>query len=105
MVDARRGTVRIEIVPWLTEHFGKVDGGRLVLEAEVDGGTTLGDLLVSLRSAYPAVGDALVDFEVRRLFDHIEVVHNDTVVTARAALDERIEPGDSLMLLPACSGG
>lgn len=45
MVGGRKGTVRLEIVPWLSEPFGHRGASRLVLEEEV---VEAGDSLVPL---------------------------------------------------------
>lgn len=69
VVAPGRGTVRVEVVPWLAEAFGHAGGSRLVLEAE------------------------------------LEVVHDDTLLGAQAALEARIVSGDVLAFLSAFSGG
>ena len=99
------GTVRVEIVPWLTQHFGTAGASHLLLEEELAGARTLGDFLTALAGKYPAVGMAILDLDAGQLFEHVSVVHNDTVLGSAAVLDERIEAGDSLVLLPAFSGG
>lgn len=105
MVGPGQGTVRLEIVPWLTQHFGQHGAARLVLEEDIAAAISLGDFLASLAEKYPAIGTTIVDFNAGQLFEHVSVVHNDTLVGSHAALDERIEPGDSLVFLPAFSGG
>lgn len=105
MVAPATGTVRVEIVPWLTQHFGQHGSSRLVLEEKVAGGMTLGDFLASLAEKHPAIGTVIVDFGARELFEHVSVVHNDTLLGAPDALAARIEPGDCLVFLPAFSGG
>jgi molybdopterin converting factor small subunit len=105
VVAARRGTVRLEIVPWLTEHFGARGLGHLVLEEEVDGTPSVGEFLTSLAGKYPAVGTVIVDLEAGELCEHVSVVHNGVLVGSHVALEARLEPGDSLVLLPAFSGG
>jgi len=99
------GTVRLEIVPWLTEAFGHRGASRLVLDEEVSGETSLGDLLTALSTRYPAIGAALVDLGAGRVFEHVTIVHNDTVLGSHTALDARIKAGDSLVFVPAFSGG
>ncbi len=105
MVVAGRGTVRIEIVPWLTEAFPGARGSRLVLEEELEAAVTLRELLRSLATKHPAIGKSIVDVDAGALFEHVDVIHNDTLIGAHAALDERIEPADSLVFFPAFSGG
>ena len=105
MAVTGKGTVRVEIVPWLAQHFGTPGASHLVLEEEVAGALSLGDLLTSLAPKYPAIGRVIVDLGARQLFEHVSVVHNDTVLGSAAVLEERIEAGDSLVLLPAFSGG
>lgn len=105
MAVTGKGTVRVEIVPWLTQHFGTAGAGHLILEEEVAGALSLGDLLISLVPKYPAIGTVILDLGARQLFEHVSVVHNDTVLGSAAVLEERIEAGDSLVLLPAFSGG
>lgn len=105
MVGAATGTVRVEIVPWLTQHFGSGASSRVALEAPVEGPTTLRALLGSLAETYPAIGTSIVDVAADALFDHVNVVHNDTLLSSSRALDEPIAAGDTLVFLPAFSGG
>lgn len=100
-----KGTVRLEIVPWLTQAFGDQGRSRLVLEEEVDGRVRLGDYLASLAPAYPGIGAAILDLDAGRLFEHVSVVHNGTILGSHDALEATIEAGDSLVFLPAFSGG
>ena len=97
--------MRLEIVPWLTQPFGQRGASHLFLEEEVAGAVSLGDLLASLATKYPAVGTAIVDLDAGALLDHVSVVHNDTVLSSDTALGQRVESGDSLIFLPAFSGG
>jgi molybdopterin converting factor small subunit len=100
-----KGSVRVEIVPWLTQHFGTAGAAHLILEEDVAGALSLGDFLTALAPKYPAIGTVILDLGTRQLFEHVSVVHNDTVLGSAAVLEERIEAGDSLVLLPAFSGG
>lgn len=97
--------VRVEIVPWLTHHFGTAGASRLLIEEEVAGALSLGDFLTSLAPKYPGIGTVILDLDAGQLFDHVSVVHNDTVLGSDTVLQERIEAGDSLVFLPAFSGG
>jgi len=105
VVAADRGQVRLEIVPWLTQSFGHEGASRVVLEEPIEGPVGLGDYLASLAGKYPAIGTVIVDLQAGRLFDHVNVVHNDRLLGSHDALEASIEAGDSLVLLPAFSGG
>lgn len=105
MVAPGRGTVRVEIVPWLTHHFGGAGTSRVIVEEDIAGATSLGDFLASVAGRYPGIAEAIVDFRAGALYEHVSVVHNDAVVGSDVALGERIEPGDTLVFLPAFSGG
>jgi molybdopterin converting factor small subunit len=97
--------VRLEFVPWLTQPFGHEGGSRLVLEEDVGGPVSLGDYLASLAGKYPAISTVILDLQAGRLFEHVNVVHNDTLLGSHAALEARVAAGDSLVFLPAFSGG
>ncbi len=100
-----RGTIRLEIVPWLTEPFGERHAGRLVLEEEIERPTSLGRFLASLAGNHPGIGAVILDLERGRLFDHVSVVKNGVAIASNTVEAEIVEPGDSLVLLPAFSGG
>jgi molybdopterin converting factor small subunit len=97
--------VRVEIVPWLTEPFGHRGTSRLVLEEDARAATTLGAFLGALAGKHPAIGAAIVEIERGRLFEHVSVVHNDVLLPPHTALEAIVEAGDSLVFLPAFSGG
>lgn len=97
--------MRVEIVPWLTQPFGRSDSSRLILEEVVEGPVTLRAFLVSLAGRHPAVRTAILDADTGQLAEHVNVVHNDTLLGSRDALDELVRPGDSLVFMPAFSGG
>ena len=105
MVGGGTGTVRLEIVPWLTQQFGTGGSSRLVLEEDVAGTVRLGDFLASLVGKYPAMGAVILDVGTGRLLEHVNIVHNDTLLASSTALEEPVEAGDSLIFLPAFAGG
>ena len=98
MVRARTGTVHLEIVPWLTQP-------RLILEEDVDGPVKLGDFLASLAGKYPAIRTTILDVGADGLSEHVSIVHNDTALASGGALEVLVRAGDSLVFLPAFSGG
>ena len=105
MVGGGTGTVRLEIVPWLTQQFGNAGSSRLILEEDVDGTMRLGDFLASLAGKHPAIGVAILDVGAGELLEHVTIVHNGTALGSNTALEEPVEAGDSLIFLPAFAGG
>jgi molybdopterin converting factor small subunit len=105
VVAPGRRTVRLEIVPWLTQPFGHAGASRLVLEEDVEGPVRLGAYLAALARKYPAIGEAVLDLETGRLFEHASVVHNGTLLGSHTAHEAYVEAGDALVFLPAFSGG
>ncbi len=105
MIEHHGGKVRIEIVPWLTQPFGQRGSSRLILEEEIDHELPMVDFLSSLANKYPAVVTAILDLDAGQLFDHVNIVHNDTMIGSGMALEQPIRGGDSLVFLPAYVGG
>jgi hypothetical protein len=105
VVGGGTGKVRLEIVPWLTQHFGQGGSSRLILEEDVDGTVRLGDFLASLAGRHPAIGVAILDVGTGQLLEHVTIVHNGTALGSSTALEEFVEAGDSFVFLPAFSGG
>ncbi len=105
MVAGGPGRIHLEILPWLAEAFGQAGSAPLVLEEELTAAKPLGELLASLAAKYPAITTVVLDVPTRTLHDHVSIIHNGTVLPPGTAPSTRIAPGDSLIVLPAFSGG
>jgi molybdopterin converting factor small subunit len=105
VVGTPTGTVRIELVPWLTDGCGSAGSARRTFEAHIDGRVSLRELLASLAERYPAISTTIIDVANDTLFDHVNVVHNGALLGSSDVLDEPVAPGDALVFLPAFSGG
>ena len=95
--------VSIEVVPWLTDHFGHRGQGRLRLEERLPRGATVLDLVHRLAQEHPTfAGEA---FRHGQLSGHVAVLLNNRWLRPTHNLDTTLEPGDVVTLLPAFAGG
>jgi sulfur-carrier protein len=76
-------------------------GGRATVEVA---GSTVGEVLQSLVSEHPGVGDQVFnpDGSLRRF---VNVYVNDDDVRYLSALDTPVKEGDEVSILPAVAGG
>jgi molybdopterin converting factor small subunit len=72
-------------------------------EVEVEGGT-IGEVLKTLADRFPDTGDQLLsgDGELNR---YVNVYVNDVVVRVQEGLGTRVQPTDTVVILPAMAGG
>ncbi len=97
--------VRLEVIPWLTTAFGATGPGRLVREEEVDPGATVRDLFDRLASQYQGFAELVFDRDSRQLTGLVSVIFNDRILELQGGLDTTFADGDTIILLPAYSGG
>lgn len=76
-------------------------GGATTVEA---GGTTVAEVLASLKSEHAALAERIFDGEgkVRRF---VNVFLEDEDIRFLGGVDAKVEPGQTLSLLPAVAGG
>ena len=101
MKDSLRVTV--EIVPWLTDHFGHKGHGRLRIEEAVPRGTTILGLLNSLADRHS--GFRQVALPNGELSGAISVLLNNRWLQPSYNLDYQLQDSDTVTLLPAFTGG
>lgn len=66
-------------------------------------GATVGEVLQNLAAKYPTVKDQLFrDGELQRF---VNVYLNDQDVQYLEKMDTKVDPGDTLIILPAMAGG
>ena len=98
------GTIRVEILPWLSRYFATDHSTHVVFEAQVDDGATVRDLLRQLAAETPEFGRMLYDQD-GRVAGHISLIVNGRLYELTGGLEAELQPGDTLRLLPAFSGG
>ena len=97
--------VKPEVLPWLTVAFGAKGPGHLVIEEEVDLGATVRDLFDRLAFQYQGFAELVFDRDRRQLTGLVSVILNDRILELQGGLDTTFADGDTIILLPAYSGG
>ncbi len=98
-------TVKLEVLPWLTEALGARPSEHLLMEEEVADGATVGDLLTKLAQRYPRFQKVAFAPGSQMLRDEISVIVNDRILELLQGLETKLSNGDVIVLLPAFSGG
>ena len=99
------GSVRLEIMPWLSRYFAAERPGRVILEREVSDGATVRDLLEEIASQNEEFKEVLFDARSQRLAGHISLILNGRFLELAGGLETQLMPGDTLRLMPGFSGG
>ena len=99
------GSVRLEIMPWLSRYFAAGRYGRVVLEREVRDGATVGDLLNEVTAHNREFREIIFDARTGRLVGYLSLVLNGRFVELAGGLEAPLKPGDTLRLMPGFSGG
>lgn len=98
-------SVCLEIMPWLSHYLAAGRPGRVILEREVDDGTTVKDLLEEIASQNQAFKEVLFDARTGRLAGHVSLILNGRFLELAGGLEARLRPGDTIRLMPGFSGG
>ncbi|MBI4311363.1 MAG: MoaD/ThiS family protein [Chloroflexi bacterium] len=98
-------TVRLEVLPWLTRTFGATGPGRLVREEEVAPGATVRDLFERLAGQHQGFAELVFDQNSRELSGLVCAILNDTLLDIQGGLDVAFADGDTILIVPAFSGG
>jgi molybdopterin converting factor small subunit len=96
-------TVEVEIIPPLSEIFGKQD--RLTIQEKIREGETLVDLFAKMASEDKLFGERVFDTVRRELRIQIVVVVNGRLANFQEGLQTKLHQGCKITLLPLSSGG
>lgn len=97
--------VNLEVIPWLTSLMGRRGEGRVVLVEDVPEDITVGQFLQQLRARWPEMVDYAVEPATQRLTTLVSIILNDRLLELLDGLETRLREGDTIILLPAYSGG
>ena len=94
------GTVAVRVPTILRAYTeGESDVG-----VPVPDGATLADVVAALEAAYPGIAGRVVD-DTGRIRRFVNVYVNDEDIRYLGRLDARLEPDDTVSILPAVAGG
>ena len=97
--------VRLEILPWVSDAFGGAGSGSLVLEEEINAGTTIGDVIRKIAGENRMFGEFIFSDKPGELSGLVTIVLNDRLVEAVGGLDTGLNNGDIIRLFPVIAGG
>ena len=98
-------TVRLQVLSWLTRVFDAERRARVAWEEEVERDSTLRALFERLAREHPQFGELVYDTAEGKLTGIVSVIYNDRILELAGGLDVVVHDGDSIVLLPAFSGG
>jgi sulfur-carrier protein len=84
--------------------FRRFVGGHAVVEATVNGSSTLNDLLDDLEERYPGIRSTVVTDE-GALHRFVNLYVNNEDVRYLGSLQTPVREGDTVSILPAVAGG
>ncbi len=96
---------QLKITPSLSSIVRAKAGEWFVLEKELAARTTLGDLLAELASKYADFRKMVYDPQTRKVGEQINIAINRNLLPPEEAVNHVLEDGDSIILLPAYTGG
>ena len=96
--------VKVKAMFWAAQALG-AKGESLILDEEVVEGSSVAFLLEGLASRNLRFAKTVFDPKARHLSEHVVLILNDRHLDLLEGLDTRLEDGDTLLLLPAFSGG
>ena len=98
--------VRLEFLSWLvdtleTEH----PGDSVILEQEIEVGTTVRELLLMLAVKYPRFEQSVFDSRNQRLSSGVSIFYNGRHLELADGLETRLNNLDALIFVPVIVGG
>ncbi len=97
--------VTVEVLPWLTRSLGTAGSGHATWQEELPDEATVRDLLVGLARRYPQFRETALLPGTDELRNSISVIVNGRLLELLQGTGTGLSEGDSIVLLPAFSGG
>ena len=89
--------VRLEIEP--------LKSGRLVLEKDIEEGTTLKDLLNEMNTTHREVVEIVFDTQSQKLTGAMAIILNGSFIQLLNGLETKLSNGDAIAFVPLIIGG
>ena len=99
------GKVRLEISPSLAGVLNAKGSDWVILEKEIEEGTTIGDIWEDLAFNHIEFREAVFDPGTGKVSDQVMVVLNDSLLQFSNVTEVKLKDGDTVILLPVYSGG
>src|SRR3990170_2652725 len=98
---AGRRSNRMSIMVYIPTPFRRLAGNQVYVKAE---GRTVGEVLESLGSQYPALRHMIYD-EMDEIPGHINIYINNQEIHSLQGKETPVKDGDELAVIPAIAGG
>jgi molybdopterin converting factor small subunit len=97
--------ITVEYIPWLSNQIQPGKAGRLVIRQPINDHETIRQLLDRMARSDPRLAANVFDLQSRDLHEHVAAVLNDRMIELAGGLDQPLQEGDTLTLLPTFQGG
>ena len=99
------GMVQLKIPPWIASMLNTPSSDWLILEKEIEKGTTIGNLLSELALSNNEFKKNIFDPDTGKCSGQAVVSLNKSVLRYSDVAETKLNDGDSIMLLPVHIGG
>ena len=99
------GRIRLKIPPWVAGMLNTPSSDWLILEQEIGGEATVGNLLAELALDSPEFRKAVFDPDTGKSSGQVMVFLNKNILQYSDIAETKLNYGDNIMLLPVYSGG
>ena len=97
--------IQVRLMPWFSELLSPEHTSTVLVDEELQPGSTVRSLIRALASRSPRLGDALYSSEQDTLRHVVVVTCNGCLVSSAEALDMVLQEGDRFVFAPVYSGG
>lgn len=99
------GRVQLKIPPWVASILNTPSSDWLILEKEIGGETTIGNLLAELALGNTEFQKAVFDPNTGKSSRQVMVFLNKSILQYSDIAETKLNDGDSIVLLPVYLGG
>ena len=99
------GMVQLKIPPWIASMLNTPSSDWLILEKEIEKGTTIGDLLSEMALSNNEFKENVFDPDTGKSSGQVVVSLNKSILHYSDIAETKLNDGDSVMLLPVHLGG
>jgi molybdopterin converting factor small subunit len=98
--------IHLEFLSWLIDTLDiKDNSASVILEQEIEGGTTVKDLLLMLAAKYPRFKQSVFDAGDQKLSSGVSIFYNGRHLELANGLETRLNNLDALIFVPVIVGG